>query len=345
MVVYLCTILKRKNIDGQHLMKSNKQFASRLTIFFIVLILISGAGFIWWQKEISPVDPEDTASISFTIEKGDGVKVIAANLASKDFIRSPTSFFILVKILGIERQLQAGDFRLKRSMDAGAIARQLTHGMEDLWITTLEGWRIEEIATKLARDLDIPEAQFLRFAREGFMFPDTYRVPRDATAGAVADMFRKTFDLKVTSQMRAEAKKIGLSFDDVLILASIVEREGRGDDDRPVIAGILLKRLKADWPLQADATLQYALGYQPKEKTWWKKELTEEDKSVQSPYNTYRNPGLPPGPIGNPGLAAINAVLGAKTTDYWYYLHDTKGVAHYGRTLEEHTANIVNYLR
>ena len=326
-------------------MKSNKQFTTRLGVFFFVLLAIGVAGFVWWQKETSAVDPQDNVPISFAIRKGDGVKTIAANLAQKDFIRSPTSFFILVKFMGIERQLQAGDFRLKRSMDAGVIAQELTHGMQDVWVTTLEGWRVEEIATKLAKDLDIPEAEFLRFAKEGFMFPDTYRVPRDATAGAVADMFRKTFDQKVTLQMRADAKKIGLSFEDVLILASIVEREGRSDEDRPVIAGILLKRLKADWPLQADATLQYALGYQSFEKSWWKKELTEEDKSVQSAFNTYKNPGLPPGSISNPGLASIKAVLYPKETDYWYYLHDAKGAAHYATSIDEHTANIATYLR
>ncbi|MEK7587431.1 MAG: endolytic transglycosylase MltG [Patescibacteria group bacterium] len=326
-------------------MKSSKQFTSRFLVFLIVLFLAGGTGFLWWRKEISSVDSSDNVPISFTIEKGDGVKAIAANLAKKDFIRSPMSFFILVKVMGIERQLQAGDFRLKRSMDAGLIAQELTHGMQDVWVTTLEGWRKEEIATKLARDLDIPEAEFLQYAKEGFMFPDTYRVPRDATAGAVADMFRKTFDQKVTIQMRADAKKIGLSFEDALILASIVEREGRNDEDRPVIAGILLRRLKADWPLQADATLQYALGYQSFEKSWWKKELAEEDKSVQSAFNTYKNPGLPPRAISNPGLASIKAVLYPKETEYWYYLHDAKGTAHYASSIDEHNANITKYLR
>lgn len=326
-------------------MKSNKQFISRFLVFCIVLFIAGGTGFLWWQKEISSVDASDNVAISFTVEKGDGVKVIAANLAKKDFIRSPTSFFILVKLMGIERQLQAGDFRLKRNMDAATIARELTHGMQDVWVTTLEGWRKEEIATKLARDMDIPEAEFLRYAKEGFMFPDTYRIPRDATAGAIAEMFRKTFNQKVTTEMRGDAKKIGLSFEDALILASIVEREGRNDEDRPVIAGILLKRLKADWPLQADATLQYTLGYQSFEKSWWKKELTEEDKTVQSPYNTYRNPGLPPGAISNPGLASIKAVLYPTETDYWYYLHDAKGAVHFARTIEEHNANITRYLR
>ena len=145
--------------------------------------------------------------------------------------------------------------------------------------------------------------------------------------------------------MREDAKKTGLTWNEVITLASIVEREGRSDEDRPVIAGILLKRLKADWPLQADATLQYVLGYQAFEKSWWKKSLTATDKTVQSPYNTYRNPGLPPAPISNPGLASIKAVVYSKESDYWFYLHDNDGRIHYARTLEDHNSNIAAYLQ
>lgn len=145
--------------------------------------------------------------------------------------------------------------------------------------------------------------------------------------------------------MREDAKTIDLSLGQVIILASIVEREGRSAEDRPIIAGILLKRLKADWPLQTDATLQYALGYQAREKSWWKKSLTLEDKNVRSAYNTYLNPGLPPGPISNPGIESIKAVIYPKESEYWYYLHDPAGSVHYATTIEEHNANVAQYLR
>lgn len=145
--------------------------------------------------------------------------------------------------------------------------------------------------------------------------------------------------------MREDAKMSGLTLDEVITLASIVEREGRTADDRPIIAGILLKRLKADWPLQADATLQYALGYQAREKTWWKKALTNDDKNFRSPYNTYLNPGLPPRPIANPGIESMKAVIYPKDTEYWYYLHDPTGAVHYAATIEEHNANVKTYLR
>ena len=241
--------------------------------------------------------------------------------------------------------MQAGDFRLNKSMDARTIAQEFTHGILDVWVTTLEGWRDEEIATQLAKDLDIPEDQFLHVAAEGYMFPDTYLIPRDATGAAVAKMFLDNFNKKVTPQMQEDAKKTGLTFTQTITLASIVEREGKTDADRPVIAGILLNRIKLGMPLQVDATLQYALGYQPFEKTWWKKELTDDDKKINSPYNTYTNVGLPPAPIANPGLASITAAIYPATTDYLYYLHDKTGSAHYAKTVEDHDANIRKYLQ
>ncbi len=322
-----------------------ERFSTRLAILFLVLVLGAGGGAAWWNDAISSVDKNDSESVIFVVPQGESVRSIATRLSEEELIRSATGFYLLVKFMGLERALQAGDFRLNRAMSARLIAQELTHGSLDVWVTTLEGWRIEEIANKLAKDLDIPEQLFLQYAKEGYMFPDTYLVPREATPAAIAQLFESTFNARVTDDMRQGAQRIGLSFDEVVVLASIVEREGRTDEDRPVIAGILLKRLEAGWPLQADATLQYALGYQVAEKTWWKKSLMNEDKALRSAYNTYTNLGLPPAPISNPGIASIKAVLYPQETDFWYYLHDPTGVIHYGRTLEEHNENIANFLR
>ena len=328
-------------------MKSNKThtFFSRLIILFFLVVVIAWGGWFWWKYSIAPVDPADTTPVMFVVSQGEGGKEIAADLAQKNLIHSSTGFYILIKVLGIETQMQAGDFRLNKSMDARSIAMELTHGILDVWVTTLEGWRVEEIATQLAKDLDIPEGQFLQYATEGYMFPDTYLIPRDATGAAVAKIFLDNFNKKVTVAMREDAKKTGLTFAQTVTLASIVEREGKTDADRPVIAGILLNRIKLGMPLQVDATLQFALGYQPFEKTWWKKELTDDDKKVNSPYNTYANPGLPPGPISNPGLASVNAAVNPTATDYLYYLHDQTGAVHYAKTIDEHNANIRKYLQ
>lgn len=318
---------------------------ARLVIFFCFLVLLAWGGWFWWQYSISPVDPSNTTPVIITVSSGEGAKAIAADLESKNLIHSKTGFYLLVKLLSIEKDLQAGDFRMNKSMDARTIALTMTHGILDVWVTTLEGWRDTEVATQLSKDLDIPEDQFLQYAHEGYMFPDTYLIPRDATASAIVDMFTENFNKKVTPQMREDAKKTGLTFAQTITLASLVEREGKTDSDRPVIAGILLNRIKQNMALQVDATLQYALGYQPFEKTWWKKELTDDDKKINSPYNTYINTGLPPGPIANPGLASIKAAIYPAATDYLYYIHDQTGAVHYAKTIEEHNANIQKYLQ
>ncbi|KKU81122.1 hypothetical protein A2875_04710 [Candidatus Gottesmanbacteria bacterium RIFCSPHIGHO2_01_FULL_46_14] len=327
-------------------MKSNKSTSTafRLGVLIIVLLFTTVGVWLWWTDGTSPVDESDASPVNFVITTGEGARDIAVNLASQRLVRSSTGFFLLVKLLGLERDLQAGDYRLNRSMDGRQIARELTHGIVDLWLTTLEGWRVEEIANKLAKELDIPGSEFLKVAQEGFMFPDTYLVPRDATAAAIAKLFQDTFNSKITAQMRSDAIKSGRTLNEVIILASIVEREGRTDEDRPVIAGILWKRLDADWPLQTDATLQYALGYQAYEKSWWKKELTLEDKKIASSFNTYLHRGLPPAPISNPGLSSIRSVIYPTESPYWYYLHDREGHVHYAKTSEEHEKNIATYL-
>jgi UPF0755 protein len=328
-------------------MKSNKThtFFSRLIILFFLAVIAAWGGWFWWRYSIEPVDPTDTTPVMFVVTRGAGGKEIAADLGRQNLIHSSTGFYILIKLLGIETQMQAGDFRLNKSMDARTIAQELTHGILDVWVTTPEGWRDEEIATQLVKDLGIPEDQFLQFAKEGYMFPDTYLIPRDATGAAVAKMFLDNFNKKVTPQMQEDAKITGLTLTRTITLASLVEREGKTDADRPMIAGILLNRIKLGMPLQVDATLQYALGYQPFEKTWWKKELSADDKKINSLYSTYTNVGLPPAPIANPGMASIKAAIYPANSDYLYYLHDKTGAAHYAKTIEEHNANIQKYLQ
>jgi len=325
-------------------MKSNNSFPIRLGAFILALLIIIVGCSLWWNDAVAPFDANDTTPVTFSVVKGDSIRDIASNLTANRLIRSPIGFYLLVKFMGLERQIQAGEFRLQRTMNSSQIVKELTHGMMDTWVTIVEGWRIEEIATKLAKELDIPEKEFLTVAQEGKMFPDTYRVPKDATAGAIVSLLTENFSKKITPKMLDDIKKSAMSLDDILTLASIVEREGKTEVDRPVIAGVLLNRLEKGWALETDATLQYALGYQSKNKTWWKRELTNEDKQIDSPYNTYKNTGLPPGPIANPGIEAITAAVYPKKTEYMFYLHDSKGNAHYAKTLEEHERNIDMYL-
>lgn len=326
-------------------MKLNNIIGTRIIVTASVIVFCIVTGYLWWTDAIGPVDKNDSTPIMFLVPSGQGSKEISKRLATAGLVRSQIGFYLLVRFFGTDGQIQAGDFRLNKSMDAKTIAAELTHGMVDVWVTTLEGWRNEEIAMALSKDVNLPEKEFLKVAREGYMFPDTYLIPKEATAGAIVAMFMDNFNKKVTPAMLSAVSKEGMTKNELVTVASLVEREGRTSTDRPIIAGILLNRLRKNWPLQVDATLQYALGYQQREKTWWKKELTDEDKKIDSPYNTYLNPGLPPGPIANPGLEAINAVVHPQVTDYMYYLHDATGVAHYAETIEGHLDNIAKYLQ
>ena len=175
------------------------------------------------------------------------------------------------------------------------------------------------------------------------MFPDTYLFPNDVTVEQIVKIMRDNFDKKYSQDLKAKVKAKGLTEDEGVILASIVEREARSDKVRTEVASILLKRFKIDMGLNADATIQYALGYQSGEKSWWKRHLTKEDLKIDSPYNTYLYRGLPPAPIANPGLSSLQAVANADpNTLYLYYYHDSKGNSFYGRTLEEHNQNVAN---
>lgn len=315
-------------------------------IIFIAVIIIALLGIsLWWNDGISPIDQHDSTPVAFQVQKGETIRNIAARLAAERLVRSKTVFFLLLKLKGIDDKIQAGEFRINRAMSADQVADSLTHGAVDLWVTTLEGWRVEEIAAKLSQDLKIPEREFISVAEEGYMFPDTYLLPKDASASAVANIFKNNLDKRITSTMKADAAKQGLKMADVIILASLVEREGRTADDKPVIAGILRNRLLAEWPLDIDATLQYALGYQSDEKSWWKKNLTDEDKKINSPYNTYLHKGLPAGPISNPGLVSIKAVIYPIVSEYYFYIHDPSGTPHYAKTVTEHETNVNKYLR
>lgn len=315
--------------------------------FFIFIFLIAAVilgALIWWNQAISPADKEDTANKVFIIKRGDDVRTIAKNLQNNGLIRDPIAFFLYVRFGGLQKNIQSGDFRLSPSQDLKSIASTLTHGTLDVWLTTLEGWRNEEIAILLAQKLNVPETEFLKYAKEGYMFPDTYLVPKDATAGAVVNLFINNFNKKVKTGIINQVQQKGMALNDVVIVASMVEREARYDSDRPIVASIILNRLKLGMKLDVDATVQYALGYQSDGKTWWKKDLTLDDLSINSAYNTYKNNGLPPAPVANPGLAAIIATINAPKTDYLYYISDKAGRIHPAKTIEEHNANIQKYL-
>lgn len=317
------------------------------TRFLISIAIIAGIvifGFIYYKEGTLPVDRENPKQAMFIIRKGEDLTSIIQNLEKEKLIRNKVVFFLIVKQMGIEKEIQAGDFRLSTGMTPRQIATKLTQGSEDIWVTIIEGLRREQIADIVTSELGIPEAEFLQNAQEGYLFPDTYLIPRTASSEAVLTLLSNTFEAKYTPEIQAKANRLGLSREQVVILASIVEKEALVSD-RDVVASVLLRRFKEKYPLQADATVQYALGYQPDIKKWWKPALSLDDLELESPYNTYVNTGLPPAPISNPGISSIEAVVSADpNTPYFFYLHDPKGKVHPARDNDEHEENKRKYL-
>lgn len=294
---------------------------------------------IWWKNSISSVDSKNTTSKIFVVKKGDGIREIASNLKKEGLIKNSIAFFIVIKRLGLDGKIQAGDFRLSKSMDAEKVAQILTHGTLDIWITIPEGKRADQIADTLEEDIPSYKADWRDklIENEGYLFPDTYLIPKDASIDLILATMKNNFEKKYdTLQINSQ-----LSKSELVTIASLVEREAKFENDRPLVASVIINRLKISMALQIDATIQYALGN--KNNGWWKRDLTKEDLRTNSPYNTYSNTGLPPTPISNPGLDVLEAVANPAKTDYLYYISDSSGHNHYAKTLEQHNANIRKY--
>lgn len=335
--------------------KKEKSGANWLIMGFIVLMIglmsVLLVSFFWWQQMIKPVQIGSGEVVRFVVGKGSGVSAIADNLEEENLIRSALVFKLMVKKLGLEKDIQAGSFELSPGQNMEEIAASFTKGTSDLWVTVLEGLRNEEVARAVAeaftdRGQDFDELAFLKLIQEdeGYLFPDTYLVPLEMDEAGMAKLLSNTHDQKVTDEMKVDAKKAGRTMDEIMIMASLIEREAKLDKSRKMISGILWNRLDNDWPLQVDATLQYSLGYDEVKDDWWVPPLAA-DKEVKSPYNTYANPGLPPAPIANPSLSSIKAAIYPTDSDYWYYLTDPEGNMRYGVTLDDHNRNIQQYLR
>lgn len=330
--------------------KPSSTFIGTLAAVLGVVALV--LGLVAKHLVFDPISVSDTQPVTLVVNKGESTTSIGAKLAELQLVRHPLIFRLVVKQQGLAGKLQAGSFKLRKSMTPIEIAHALTQGTEDVWVTILEGWRKEEIAEYLAAQ-ELPafdKQDFLLRATEleGTLFPDTYLVPREITAVGMIKLLTDTFAQKVSTDLAEDIATFtadtGYSRDDALVLASLVQREARTYEQMRHVAGILLHRLDIGMALQVDATLQYVKGYNNSEQTWWSPPLAA-DKTLTSAYNTYLHPGLPPGPIANPGLEAIRATLNPVKTDELFYLHASDGTMYYAKTFEEHTANVSRYLR
>ncbi|HXS14616.1 MAG TPA: endolytic transglycosylase MltG [Candidatus Saccharimonadales bacterium] len=307
--------------------------------FFILLIL----AYFWWQNGISAVNVLNKSTQTVVITSGEGTRGVGDALKTKGLIKDSLVFVLMVKLSGLDGKIQAGDFTLSPSMNLPTIADTLTKGTQDAWVTIPEGKRATEIAEIFKAKLPSYNSSWdsKLIANEGYLFPDTYSFPKDISVDEVIKIMRDNFDKKYAEA--SQNKSVNLSENEAVILASIVEREAISPHDKSYVASTLENRLSIGMALGSDVTLEYALGYQPQEQTWWKQNLTVDDLQLQTPYNTRLNAGLPPTPISNPGLVSLRAVLNPPSTNYLYYVSDSKGVLHFATTLEQHNANVAKY--
>jgi UPF0755 protein len=275
--------------------------------------------------------------IRIDIPEGAGANDVARILVERKLLSTTVGYRLYASLNRMARRPRPGAYDLPFGMSYRAIAVLLATGpaREETTVRVLEGWTIEDIREALLNSgvtstlSDFVDASGTSY--EGYLFPDTYRVWKDQLPQSLIKKQREEFATK-TEGFASEAAAQGRSLRDVVILASIVEKEARHDEDRPIIAGIFLNRMRSGMRLQSDATLNYILSS-------GRSRLTAEDLKNPSPYNTYLHDGLPPGPISNPGLASLNAALHPAKTDYYFFLTDAEGKTYYARTLEEHIKN------
>jgi UPF0755 protein len=332
----------------------------KLLSLLVLISIIGGIGAYFYYQQaydtylVTPVDEESSARVNFNIEKGETGQSISARLAELELVPAEWAFYKYIKDENIAPQLEAGKFVLKKSYTIPEIAEFLTNARKDEVVLTIrEGLTIKQVDEYLAEKEILPAGSFIDCAKncqpeerksfldskpsdqnyEGYLFPDTYFVdPETISPQGLYNRMLTNFENKLDSELRSEIAKRGTSIHQMVIMASLIEKESRKDSEKAIISGILWKRYNESIGLGVDATVRFALDK-------WTGALTLEDLDVDSPYNTRRYRGLPPGPISNFSLSSLSAAIKPESSDYYYYLHGADGQIHYGKTNAEHNEN------
>ncbi len=319
----------------------SKKYINRVVVLGIIVLALYGT--------ISAVNwvilPPSTFPTPYrvTINSGQSLFSISEELSKDGAIRSKRVFEMLMMTFGSDKTINKGEYYFEKPISVVGVALRISgrdFGVDRKKITFPEGFTNKQIAMRLDKELsDFDSNLFLELAKdsEGYLFPDTYNFFPWSTPEVVLSTLKKTFEQK-TEYLNDEVSKSKRSLKEIMIMASLIEKEARGEEDRYIISGILWKRIEKGIPLQVDAPFLYILGKESSE-------LTISDLSTNSPFNTYRYKGLPPAPIGNPGLESIKASLRPTNSPYLYYLHDKNGNIYYAKTYDEHKQNIKKYLK
>ena len=314
-----------------------------LFVMVVVFVIIPLAG-------SSSYTGERGVPVYFTVRPGMSVSEIGKELYERGIIDSEMKFWWTAKLNGFENKVKSGTFAMQTGMTPRDALEILVYGNTvTIRFTIPEGFSVRDIAQRLDDEglvkADafislaktyrpypyVEEHENVRYAVEGFLFPDTYEINGEFDATRIMQMMAENFDRRLTKDMRDRAREMDLSIYELVTLASLVEKEAYHEEDRPIIAQIFLKRLRLGMPLQADPTVQYLLDA-PKE------DLLYRDTEIESPYNTYQNVGLPPGPIASPGTASLMAVLHPADTNYLYFVADRNGNNYYATNYADHLA-------
>ncbi len=316
------------------------------TVFFLSVVAIGAAAALILLQPAHPVDPDTVVQI--TVKEGDTAKEIAQELEQSGVIPNRYLFLLKAKLQGSLDQFKKGSYEFHGGMPIEQVIDKLASGETMVVRFTIpEGFTLRQMAKRLSEKELVDEKKFLQLTKdfmpysymekrqnadytaEGFLFPDTYEVQSGMDEESIMQMMADNLDRRLTKEMRNRAAEMNLSIYDLITMASLVEREALYSEERPIIARVFFNRLAIDMPLQSCATIQYLLN-EPKV------ELTIADTQIDSPYNTYLNPGLPPGPIAAPGLESIQAVLYPADTNYLFFVADHEGHHHFSTTYAEH---------
>ena len=329
----------------------------RTPLFIIGVLIILAIGVFLWQgiylprSELAllrglPKDSRFSQGEPFFIDRGQSLFQIAEDLEKEGLIKNKFFFDFYIFIKGVQRKLQAGEYFLSPSESIARIAGKIISGdIAKVVVTIPEGFTVKQIEEKL--NLKLPGENL-----EGFLFPDTYYLPVDVTPEKVVEIMTTNFDKKM-APFKEEIEGQGKTIFEIVIMASLLEKEVKTFEDKELVSGILWKRLENGMPLQVDATITYIKkttnlegprSFSEKGEAYGSRISIEETK-INSLFNTYKYLGLPPGPICNPGTDSIKAAIYPKNSDYWYYLSTPEGKTIFSKTLEEHNIVKEKYLR
>ena len=329
----------------------------RLFLLLVVVAILAalGVAVVLYQRTNQPFKGYEAAEQFVTIEPGSGTRSIGQLLIRAGVIRDDATFRAALWRSGRARALQAGEFRFDRPMTPAEVIDKIASGdVYNRRITFPEGLNIQEMARLYEQQGFGKAAAFIEAARdpnavrsidpaatdlEGYLFPETYSVPRDTTAAKLVGLMVGRFKQVFTPEMQQGAQALELTPREVVTLAALVEKETAQPSERPIVAAVYLNRLKIGMAMQADPTVIYALQRAGR----YNGNIRRDDLSFDSPYNTYRYPGLPPGPIASPGQASLQAAVSPAKVDYLYFVSRNDGSHVFARTLVEHNENVRQY--